>query len=282
MRRVAAFLSVMFVSCGAMGTCAAGDEKAGDEQSRFQGKWQLIYAETDGKVAPADRIRQVHVEIKGDRNSVFVGDECIERDLKYTVDTEATPKTVDNTLKDGKTIRGIYELDGDTLVSCVADVDKERPTEFTAGTGSGHTLRIFMRVKPTDGPKEKAIREELMRFGGVWKYKSLEMEGKSMPDDAVQGSLMIIQGNRFVNKIPQQTLAGFFTVDPTATPKTIDVTLKLGRGKQVTHRGIYELSDDTYRVSMKIDSQARPANFETAPGSGNVVQVLKKDQPSKP
>jgi hypothetical protein len=44
--------------------------------------------------------------------------------------------------------KGIYELNGDTLKSCVASPGKERPTEFSAKAGSGHTLRVFKCVKP--------------------------------------------------------------------------------------------------------------------------------------
>jgi hypothetical protein len=58
------------------------------------------------------------------------------------------PRGAEDTLPDGKKVRGIYELDGDTLRFCVAPPDKDRPTEFTSRKGSGYTLRVFRRVKP--------------------------------------------------------------------------------------------------------------------------------------
>ena len=68
--------------------------------------------------------------------------------------TGESPKPTDmvkvhyrGTLPDGKEIKGIYEMDGDTLKSCVAPAGKERPKEFSAGKGTGHTLRVFKRMK---------------------------------------------------------------------------------------------------------------------------------------
>jgi hypothetical protein len=43
--------------------------------------------------------------------------------------------------------RAQVELSGDTLRSCVAGPDKERPTEFTGKAGSGLTLSVYRRVK---------------------------------------------------------------------------------------------------------------------------------------
>ena len=46
---------------------------------------------------------------------------------------------------DGKTAKGIYELDGDTLKWCTASPGKgERPTGFTADAGSE---RLFVTLK---------------------------------------------------------------------------------------------------------------------------------------
>lgn len=131
-----------------MATNARGDDAVKAEWEKLQGTWQLISAETDGKKAPEDQIKMIKVVIKGEKHSVYFGDEAVAKEIPFKIDPTKKPKTSDDTLPDGKVIPGIYELDGNTLKSCVAGVDKERPTEFTAKAGSGQTLRVFHRVKP--------------------------------------------------------------------------------------------------------------------------------------
>lgn len=51
---------------------AAGLEVKHAELAKFQGTWQLISAETDGKKAPAERVKKIRVVIKGDRHTLRV------------------------------------------------------------------------------------------------------------------------------------------------------------------------------------------------------------------
>jgi uncharacterized protein (TIGR03067 family) len=41
--------------------------------------------------------------------------------------------------------QGIYKLDGDVLTICWGE--KDRPTEFTAKSGSGNRMNVFKRLK---------------------------------------------------------------------------------------------------------------------------------------
>jgi uncharacterized protein (TIGR03067 family) len=127
---------------------AAGKEDAiKKEMAKLEGTWQLVSAETDGKQLPEEQAKQIRVVIKGTSHTVYFGDKAVVEGVAFRVDPTTTPKQVEDTLKDGKKIRGIYELDGDTLRSCVAPPEKGAPTEFTGKAGSGQTLRIFKRVK---------------------------------------------------------------------------------------------------------------------------------------
>ena len=81
----------------------------------------------------------------------------------------------------GKQIHGIYELEGDTLAACVGRPDKPRPEKFSTTPGSGHTFRVLKRVRPGEDPKQKAIRDELIRFGGAWRFAELTIEGAEVP-----------------------------------------------------------------------------------------------------
>lgn len=254
-----------------------------DELARIQGTWQLVYAEMDGMTAPGEQIRPARVVIKGNSNTLYFGDKPIVQDVSFTLDPTATPRTADDTINDGpdkgKQIHGIYELEGDTLASCVAKIGQERPKKFSTTPGSGHSFRVFKRVRPDEDPKEKAVRDELIRFGGTWRFAELEIGGTKVPDGDFAANRLILQGDRFLATDAGETTAGYYKIDPTRVPKTIDIVFTSGSLKGTTVRGIYELTNDTYKTCICVDDQPRPEKFETRPGTKDALEVLKKEQP---
>jgi uncharacterized protein (TIGR03067 family) len=126
----------------------ADKDTAKAEMKKLEGTWQLLSAVKDGKETPAEVVKEIRVVIKGDKHTVYFGDEVAAKEISFAVDPTKDPKTTVDTLPDGKEIKGIYKLDGDTLTSCVAEAGKDRPSEFASKPGSGHTLRVFKRVKP--------------------------------------------------------------------------------------------------------------------------------------
>jgi uncharacterized protein (TIGR03067 family) len=254
-----------------------------DELARMEGTWQLVYAETDGKSAPGERVQAVRVIIKGSNHSVYFGDKVVAQDVSFRLDPSATPKTTDDTINDGpekgKQVHGIYELDGHTLASCVAKIGQERPKKFATTPGSGHTFRVFKRVRPDEDAKEKAIRDELIRFGGTWRFAEMEIGGTKVPADEFAANRLILQGDRFLSSDARETTSGYYKIDPTRVPKIIDVVFTSGTPKGTTVRGIYELTSDTYKTCISADDQPRPEKFESKPGNKYALEVLKKEQP---
>jgi uncharacterized protein (TIGR03067 family) len=256
---------------------------ARDDRALIKGTWQLVYAESEGKRAPVERIRNVRVEIKDGTHSVYFGDQQVAHDIHFTMDPKATPKTTDDTLNDGpeagKQIHGIYELDDDSLLSCVAKVGQDRPQEFTTKPGSGRTLRVFKRVRPGEAAREKAIREELMQFGGVWKMSELVIGGGKQSQEAAASFQLVIRGDRWQTKTPEGITNGFFKVDPTQRPRTIDVVFSDGPEKGESLRGIYELTGDTYKVCLNMADEPRPKELVSKPGSQQVLELFKRETP---
>jgi uncharacterized protein (TIGR03067 family) len=261
----------------AMGGMASADEPdaRAKEREAFRGSWALIYAETDGKPADAEAIAGVVVTFDGETHSVRKGDHVFHNGMPFTIDAAASPKAVEDQIGGGKVIRGIYRIEGDTLLSCVGAVDAERPEAFGTKEGSGRTLRIFRRLRGEGDAKARAIADEEKAFEGTWVFESLEIGGKALPAELLKGSTMLCEADRFTMTDGLATHAGRFVVDPAASPKTIDVIFTEGPNRGHIARGVYTLEGDTYTIAVGMAGAARPSKVEGGPG-GHAFEVLKR------
>jgi uncharacterized protein (TIGR03067 family) len=127
-----------------------GVDSVAQPAGKLDGAWTAVSAERNGK--PAD-------ELKGHRLT-FAGDTfVIERDGKtiykgtFKTDPAKKPAQIDfqNTEGEakGKTWRGIYLLEGDTLktVDNAPDTAKPRPAQFATKPNSGHVMLTFKRAR---------------------------------------------------------------------------------------------------------------------------------------
>jgi uncharacterized protein (TIGR03067 family) len=129
---------------------AADADDAKKELAKLAGTWSAVSIERDGKAMPADKLKSSTLTITGDKYVVKMGELMIEG--VYKLDPAQKPKAIDATRTNGddkgKTLLGIYALEGDELKMCFNGPDvKERPKEFGAKSGSGTALYVFKRGK---------------------------------------------------------------------------------------------------------------------------------------
>ncbi len=150
---------------------------------------------------------------------------------------------------------------------------------FTA-FGIGLATSACVIASGADGPKDEAVKAELKRFEGSWKFVSMEFEGKMVPEASFTDSRMTCQGDKFTTK-GAESAKGTFAVDPTVTPKTIDIILSAGEGDgaKVTILGIYELEGDTYKICSGLPGKPRPTEFAAPKGSLHGLQVMTRVKP---
>ena len=114
-----------------------------DDQAKLQGKWTVETFEYNGN--PVELMKDAVREFKDSKYTLApIMREAIEGTLK--LDETKKPKEIDLAIN-GRTLKGIYELDGDTLKMSYNLGDAERPTEFVSKPDSGLVLVVHKRAK---------------------------------------------------------------------------------------------------------------------------------------
>ena len=135
---------------------AAGDDTKKSDVDKLQGTWVAVSIESDGKMVPEEKVKNVKMVIKDDTMNITTGGPGRQPPpATYKLDEKKKPKAIDITAggRDGSgkktddVLQGIYELDGDTLKICLGLPGKDRPTELSAKEGAKQTLYTYKRDK---------------------------------------------------------------------------------------------------------------------------------------
>lgn len=125
-------------------------------------------------------------------------------------------------------------------------------------------------AKPNADPKfgkQDATKMEMKSLQGHWRESHSLSKGFTL---TVQGFSLVmifeddqVKVGRVFNAADIKDLDSWkYTIDPTNSPKTIDLTMTKN-GKSRTRLGIYEFKGDTLMVSWgKVDSKERPKAFD--------------------
>lgn len=132
----------------------------------LDGSWELVAMVEDGKIISTDRARTSF--IKDGRIAIngslirFARPGGEDRILSFVTNPSANPKTIDLAGADRVGSRGIYIMDGDSLVVCLKESNVDgRPTTFSASAGSDSVLLTFRRVgtaPPLPPPPAPVVR----------------------------------------------------------------------------------------------------------------------------
>ena len=110
-----------------------------------------------------------------------------------------------------------------------------------------------------------------------------QIEGKE-PNDAqagvVKGLKMTFTKEKIVTEMPDGTKReSAYKLDPTKTPKAIDIEVASGEHKGVVYLGIYELDGDTLRICFAMpDRPVRPTEFSAGKGSVRALSEFKREK----
>lgn len=141
----------LVLAVGLLVAADSGSDLATKERKRLEGTWTITSVVRNNNPLPEDRLKDARFVFQGERFTQQLGDKTLAKGT-FRLDLGTKPQTIDLTMSEGeekgKTILGIYQLEDDVLMICGASPGGERPTEFAARDGIGHTLITCQRVKP--------------------------------------------------------------------------------------------------------------------------------------
>jgi uncharacterized protein (TIGR03067 family) len=130
------------------------------------------------------------------------------------------------------------------------------------------------------GGAPEAQKKELGKLAGTWSLSELTYDGEDHSKlkfkVVFKGDEGAVQGDEAVRN---QYSKIKFRLDPSAKPKTMDITIAAGSQTDATMEAIYELKDDELRICAKVVGKDRPKEFAAPEGSSTVLLVLKRTTP---
>ncbi len=268
----------------------------------LQGEWEIVRLEKGEnfedlslfwRTSPGTRI--------GIRDDVLViSPLSMSRNFfNFVIDPAQTPKTIDVGQRPHLNILGIYELEENELRICLAKTlsalgGQQRPTRFSVTSGAADANVVLRRVRE---PGQMAAFEAIQ---GSWEVVSIE-KGKAVdawrdagayritldPADVriVEVSSGAVHFRRHTTPhggdVMDLGVALSFQIDPTKTPRTIDLYFV-----EPAALGIYEIDGDQLKLCLELppsgsqpETLQRPSSFTVDPDSRRVLLQLRRWEP---
>jgi uncharacterized protein (TIGR03067 family) len=132
-----------------------------------------------------------------------------------------------------------------------------------------------------DDKKDDAGKEELKKFEGTWKLKSLELSAdeKGPPADEIAKMRLVFKGDKVTMKVgPDGEREMAFKIDPSKKPAHIDIQPAKGEEKPMI--GIYKFEKEMLIICGS-DAGDRPVDFTTKEGKKVGMMTLEKVKDEK-
>jgi uncharacterized protein (TIGR03067 family) len=147
----------------------------------------------------------------------------------------------------------------------------------------GMATSLLLAAAP---PEKVTSGSDSEKLQGTWLLVSVEINKQPIPlEDLKSGKTvvtaqLVVKGESYLFTLGEERLEMTFKMDPTKTPKAIDMTIVAGPEKGKVHHGIYKLEGDTFTICRYFEpDKDRPTEFGTKPDSGLMLVVWKHCKP---
>jgi uncharacterized protein (TIGR03067 family) len=114
-----------------------------------------------------------------------------------------------------------------------------------------------------DDARDEAVKKEMKAIAGTWEATKVKPPGQDELSPP-PGTLLLVIGadGKYSEKIQgNEAENGTLTVDPSKTPKTIDLMILEGKDKGKKQFGLYELKGDMLTIAFAEPGKDRPADL---------------------
>lgn len=125
--------------------------------------------------------------------------------------------------------------------------------------------------------KDKAAEED-KKFEGIWQVTALEVGGNKAQNEAFETMTFVFKGKKYEQKVGDEIVeAGTQDLNPSKTPKHMDVHVTEGDAKGKLQLAIYEINGDTLKMCFAPhESKDRPLKFESKEPGHQYLELKRK------
>jgi uncharacterized protein (TIGR03067 family) len=109
--------------------------------------------------------------------------------------------------------------------------------------------------------------EDSAMLNGTWIPIDAELGGRPFPGDVLKTLTLVVKDGQYTVDWAGVVDKGTLSVEPTANPKTMDITGTEGPSEGRRFFAIYEFKGDTLRICYDVGGTDRPTEFKTAVGT---------------
>jgi RNA polymerase sigma factor (sigma-70 family) len=126
------------------------------------------------------------------------------------------------------------------------------------------------------GPEKDPAQQDQQKLLGTWECTFARIDDNPLAEDTRKQLRLVMTKDRYTTKTEKEKLfEGSYRLDPTASPKTIDIIALEGKEKGKAALGIYTIEEDTLKVCYTL-GQERPRDFRSPRGSGAFLTTWKQ------
>jgi len=138
-------------------------------------------------------------------------------------------------------------------------------------------LVLSLAVAVAQEKKDDAAAADLKAMVGKWKLEKAELGGKDAMALLKDLKFEITDPGKYVAELGEKD-EGTFTVDPSKSPKEMDIKGTGGPNKGKTIPAIYKIDGDTLTIAYELGGGKRPEKFETKPDTKQYLAVYKREK----